>query len=146
MAFVHVPQRRPAIEPTAEEAALLRELAGKGLAGDDLAAALSARGVAPDRALLLAGLVAPRSAAGRVVNLAAASFWIVVAIVFGAGKRPLHHWLREHYPGSEWLVELILPAVIGLAVLWTLMSRLRKAGDAPEGTTRADQIENKPIG
>jgi hypothetical protein len=146
MVYVYVHTPRPAVEPTPEEAALLREFSRKGLAKEDLAAALSGRGVDPERATLLAALVAPRSAGERVRGVATASFWIVLAIVFGVGKRPLQRWLRENHPGSEWLVELVLPVAFGLAMLWMFLNRRRKAGDAPEGTTRADEIDNTPIG
>jgi len=146
MVYVHVNVRRQALEATPEEAALLRELAPRNLAKADLESALAARGVEPARAALLATFRSPRTAAARARGVATAWFWIAVAIALGAGKQPLRHWLAGHYPGSEWLVELIVPVVFGLALLWMFMRRSRKAGDAPEGTTRADQIENKPIG
>ena len=146
MVFVHVHHRHQVVEPTPEEAALLRDLARKNLTKEDLTSALSARGVEPSRAALLATLGAPRSAAQRVRAVAVTWFWIGLAIAFGSGKRPLRNWLATHYPGSEWLVELIVPVVFVLVLLWMVLKRRRKAGDAPQDTTRADQIENKPIG
>lgn len=146
MVYVHVSTRRQAIVATPEEVALLRELAPRGLSKDELASALSARGVEPSRAALLASLGAPRSAAERVRSVATAWFWIGLAIAFGVAKRPLRAWLAEHYPGTEWMVELVVPVAFVLAVLSMFMIRGRRAADAPEGATRADQIENKPIG
>jgi hypothetical protein len=146
MVFVHGNFRRQALEATREEMALLRELRRAGQSKEDLASALSARGVEPSRAALLATFGSPRSAAERARGVATAWFWIGLAIAFGAGKQPLRFWLARHYPGTEWLVDLIVPVTFVLVLLWMYVNRRRKAGDAPEGTTRADQIENKPIG
>lgn len=145
MAFV-IHHKPPAFQPTPEEAALVRELKRKGLSGESLESTLVARGVDPARARALARLAGPRSAADHARGLAGLGFWVLVALAIGVVKPLLQRWLRDHQPGSEWLAELVLPAVLGLAVLWTLMSRLRSAGDAPQGTTRADQIDNRPIG
>jgi hypothetical protein len=146
MVFVHVHRGRREVEPTREEAALLREFARQGVAGENLASALASRGVEPERARALAGLVSPVSAAERATRLGLVGFGVLAFTAYGLAKRPLRHWLRQNWPGSEWLVELIVPLVLGLTVLWTLLARQRTAGDAPQGTVRADKIENKPIG
>jgi hypothetical protein len=144
--FVHMNFKQQAIVATPEEAALLRELAPRNLAKEELTSALTARGVEPSRAALLATFRSPRSAAARVGDVTISWFWIGLAIAFGAGKRPLRRWLEAHYPGTEWLVDLIFPGILVLAVLGVYLKRRRRAGDAPEHATRADQIENKPIG
>jgi len=146
MVFVHANFRREAIVATLDEAALLRELAPKNLAREELTSALTSRGVEPSRAALLAAVGSPRSPAERARGVAISWFWIGLAIAFGAGKGPLRSWLAAHYPGTEWVVELIFPVIILLALLGVFLKRRRAAGDAPEGTTRADRIENKPIG
>lgn len=146
MVYVHMNFQRQAPEATPEEAALLREFAPRNLAKEDLTSALTARGVEPSRAALLATFRSPNSAADRVRGVAISWFWIGLAIALGAGKRPLRSWLAAHYPGTEWLVEVIFPVIVVLALLGMFLKRRRMAGDAPDGTTRADQIENKPIG
>lgn len=146
MVYVHMNFQRQALEATPEEAALLRELAPRNLAKEDLTSALTARGVEPSRAALLATFRSPRSAAARAAGVATAWFWIGLAIAFGVAKKPLRRWLGAHYPGTEWLVELIVPLAFVFALLWMFLRARRRAGDAPEGTTRADRIENKPIG
>lgn len=144
--YVHVNTGGQAAEPTPEEAALLRGLLPKDLSKEDLASALAARGVDPARAAELAGMVSTGSAGKRVAGFAVAWFWIGLAIAFGVGKRPLRRWLEAHFPGTESLVDWVVPVAFILAVMWMYLSRRRQAGDAPEGATRADQIENKPIG
>lgn len=147
MVFVPVHTRRNAVEPTREEAALLRDLDAKGVGPDDLEAALAGRGVPPERARQLAGLFRPRSAGERVQAIATALGWGVVLVLFGVAQRPLRQWLRENWPGSEWLVDLVIPAIVLLAFLATLVARVQAVRRAREaGLTSADQIENKPIG
>lgn len=146
MVFVYVPHGRNAIEPTREEAALLTELEERGVAPDGLEAALVARGVDPERARALAGLVRPRTAGERARAIGAALLWVAIAMVVAAGERPFRHWLRENHPGTEWLAGLIIPLIVLVAFAWTVLTRLRAAREARESVTRADQIDNRPIG
>lgn len=146
MVFIHIPRDQSAVAPSREEVELLDELERRGVPPQDFEAALVARGVPPERARLLAKLGGPRSTADRARAIAGAVFWVLVALVVGIGERPLRRWVREEYPGMEWLVGLILPAVVLVAFLWTLAARLRAARQASDGVTHADQIENKPIG
>lgn len=147
MVFVPVQRRRRAIEPTREEAALLRDLVAKGVRPEAFESALAGRGVDPERARLLAGLVRPRSAAERLAAIGTTLFWMGLAMAYAIGERPLRHWLREHHPGSEWMLGLVFPLIVVMAVLMTVVARRRAACQGREaGVTRADQIENKPIG
>lgn len=143
MVFIYVPHRRDAIEPTAEEAALVARLRAKGLTGEDLVMALAGAGVEPERARLLVGSSGTPAAAAR---LAMAVLGVGLVIGIGLVKGPLRDWLRSTSPGSEWAVELLLPIGLLGFVLWKVAARRRAAADAPEGATRADQIDNRPIG
>jgi hypothetical protein len=146
MVFIPVHHRRTAIEPTSEEAALLRELDKQGVRGDDLESALAGRGVSTERARLLAALGRPRSATARASMMAFSLAWVAFVMGFGLAERPLRHWLRENYPGLEWLVGLVIPLVILLFFLSSVLRRRLGTTDASPTTTRADKIDNKPIG
>jgi len=147
MVFVYVPPpRRQAAEVTPEELAKIRELRARGLEGETLERALVANGVHPERARLLAAAAGPPTAAALARAVGVALGVMALGIFLALAKGPLREWLHENWPGSEWLVGLIIPFVVLLVVLWQLRERLRSASDAPEGTTRADQIDNRPIG
>lgn len=146
MVFVFIPPKGAAVEPTREEAELMAELDRRGVPAQDFESALTASGVPPDRAAQLVKLGGPRSAGDRARAIATTVFWVVIALFIGLGERPLRRWLREEYPGWEWVAELVVPAFVVAVFLWTLLSRLRAARKARESVTRADQIENKPIG
>jgi len=147
MVFVHVQHRRNEIVPTREEVALIRDLEARGVRAEDLEAALAGRGVTPERARELASLMRPRTAAERARSAATTLLWVGIAIAFGMFGRPLRAWVRENWPGSEWLVDLLFPLVVMVAFVITLLSRIRRTRQAREaGVAHADQIDNKPIG
>ena len=147
MVFVYVPHRgrNAQLELTSEEAKLVAKLQAKGLSGDDLEAALAAAGVTPERARQI---VLGRQAGASPVLAALSGAWLAVAlaVLFALGKEPLRDWLRREHPGNEWLAGAAFPLVLLLFVAWKFLEKRRRAHDAPEGTTRADQIENRPIG
>ena len=147
MVFVYVPHRGRAarLELTPEEARLVARLQAKGLAGEDLEAALASSGVAPERARQI---VRSRTADAGPILAALAGSWLAVAlaIAFAFGKEPLRDWLRREHPGNEWLAGAAFPLFLILFVAWKVLEKRRRSHDAPEGTTRADQIENRPIG
>lgn len=147
MVFVYIPPgRRRSIETTREELATLRELRSRGLEGESLERALVAGGIAPGRARLLVAVGGPPSTAGIARILGTVLTVMAVGLFFALAERPLREWLRRHYPGSEGLVAFAFPLLVMLVVFWNLLQRRRAAADAPQGTTRADQIDNRPIG
>lgn len=147
MVFVYIPHRgrNAQFELTPEETALVAKLQAKGLAGEDLEAALTASGVTPDRAHRI---VQGRSAGAGPILAALAGSWLAVglAVLFALGKEPLRDWLRREHPGSEWLAGAAFPLLLVVLVAWKFMEKRRREHDAPESTTRADRIENRPIG
>jgi hypothetical protein len=147
MVYVFIPPaRRQAVEATREELATLRELRARGLEGESLERALVAGGIPAERARLLAAVGSPQTAASVAGRLVLMTAVMALGLLFALAERPMRHWLRDHYPGWEWLVGLVFPLVVIVVVLWRIQSRRRAAADAPEGTTRADQIDNRPIG
>jgi hypothetical protein len=147
MVFVYVPhRRRDSVVPSAEEEALIARQRAKGLAGEDLVAALTASGIPPERAKALAQYGQPRSAAAVAAALGAAGVAMLLAIVIGVSERPLKDWLRENHPDLQWIAGALFPLLLVLVVLWKFTSRRLRGRDAPEGTTRADRIDNRPIG
>lgn len=147
MVFVYIPPgRRRSLEATREELARLRELQARGLEGESLERALVSSGIPAERARLLVAVGTPPSAASVARGLGLALTVMALGLLFALAERPLREWLRHDYPGSEWLLGLAFPLLLLLIVFWKLQRRRRSTGDAPEGTTRADQIDNKPIG
>jgi hypothetical protein len=147
MVFVYIPPgRRRSIEATREELATMRELRARGLDGESLERALVASGIAPERARLLVAVGGPPSAAGVARVLGTVLTVMALGLFLALVERPLRAWLREHYPGSEGLVGFAFPLLVLLVVFWNLLQRRRAAADAPQGATRADQIDNRPIG
>lgn len=144
MVFVYVP-RRPAIEPTAEELARLRDLRARGLEGESLERALVAEGADPERAKLL--VASGDGAAAAIAGSLLLSLLVAgLAILLALGERPLREWLRREYPGSEWVAGALFPVLVLLVFLWRLQRRRRDAADAPQGRTRSGDIDNRPIG
>ena len=147
MAYVFIPPaRRRAIEPTREELATLRDLRARGLEGESLERALVAGGVPAERARLLAAAGSLPSAASVARGLGMVLTVMALGLLIALAERPMRHWLRENYPEWEWLVGLAFPLVVILVLLWRIQARRRAAAEAPEGATRADQIDNRPIG
>lgn len=147
MAYVFIPPaRRHAVEATREELATLRELRARGLEGESLERALVAGGIPAERARLLAAVGSPQTAANVAGRLLLMTAVMALGLLFALAERPMRHWLRDRYPGWEWLVGLVFPLVVILVVLWRIQARRRAAAEAPEGVTRADQIDNRPIG
>ena len=147
MVFVYVPRRRRhTIEATGEELATLRAMQARGLEGESLERALVASGIPPQRARLLVAVGSPPSAAGVARVFVLAMTIAVMGVMLGLLGRPLREWLGRNFPGTEWLVGMIMPLLVVLVLFWKLSRRRRSAGDAPEGTTRADEIDNRPIG
>lgn len=144
MVFVYVPHR-PAVEPTPEELARLRDLRARGLEGESLERALVAEGTDPGRAKQLVTFDdrAPAAVAGRMLlPLLVAGLGLLLAF----GERPLREWLRREYPGSEWVAGALFPVLLLLFVLWRFQRRRRDAAGAPQGRTRSGDIDNRPIG
>lgn len=147
MVFVFVPpRRRHNVEATRQEMATMREMQSRGLEGESLERALVASGIAPERARLLVAVCSPSSVASFARAFALAVTVATMGVLFGLLAPPLRDWLKHHYPGTEWIVGAILPLLVVMGLLAGLARRRRSAGDAPDGTTRADQIDNRPIG
>jgi hypothetical protein len=148
MVFVYVPHRsrRDRIQPTPEEERMVARLQARGLAGDDLAAALASEGVQPERARQLAFLNSPRDPRALLLAVGGSLLVMGFALALGASERPLRHWLREAHPGWEWVAGMLVPILLLAVVLWKLAARRLRDRDAPDSPTRADRIDNRPIG
>lgn len=144
MVFLYVPQR-PVAPPSPEERARLRELRARGLEGEGLERALVAEGFEPGRARQLAA-AGDASAAAVARSVLLSLLLAVLVVLLSLGERPLREWLRREYPGSEWVAGALFPLLVVLVFLWRWARRRREAGDAPQGTLRADDIDNRPIG
>jgi hypothetical protein len=146
MVFVYVPRRRDVFEATPEEERAVARLQAKGLAGDDLAAALAGEGIEPERARKLAGPRAFRASGSASFGAGPLVLAVLVALALGVAKQPLRDWLRRELPGWEWLAGLIVPLAFLLFFAWKVAARRRRAEDEISGGhTRADRIDNRPI-
>jgi hypothetical protein len=146
MVFVYVPRRRDVFAPTLEEERAVARLRAKGLAGDELAAALAGEGVEPGRARQLAGLRTFRASGSSSLGAGPLVLAVFVALAVGLGKQPLREWFRRELPGWEWLAGLIVPLTFLLFFAWRFAARRRRAEDEISGgPTRAGRIDNRPI-
>lgn len=146
MVFVYVPHRRRPIGATQDEMEKLRELRAHGLEGEGLERALVTSGIEPGRARLLVEGAGPPSPEGVARGIGAALAVVALGLAFALAERPLRDWLHRNWPGTEWLVGLAFPLLVMLVLFWRLQQRRRSAADAPDGATRTDQIDNRPIG